>query len=433
MNKIEIKLAMIGCGRRAPAGPATLKAVPNAKLVALCDLVGPRAKAIKKLAGDDSIREYTDHRKMLADGGFDGVMIYTEPEYQAALACEAMEAGYDVFSEVPASYSLDDCWRLVVTTEKTGRIYYLGEQVRHSSLIRWWRQMLLDGYFGSVLFAEGHYIHAMAYDRFWRDPETGELLTWEQAAKTDKKVKTRVWTSKHPILYGPHEISPLLKVLDDRVASVSCYSTGCPNKRLKEVPFPCQFEEFPKPDMEVALMHTEKGSIIRFAANFTTPVSESHWYHILGTKGEVETRRGSAETGYFYYHPTPAMLDSTRYFARTPQPWFFANGKPTMDQAVGAEIEQKLEMGLPPHLRKSSVSGSTGHGGMDFYPVADFVNCVRDKDAKPDIDVYRAVETAAPCILAARSAEQGGANLTVPDFRPGKNRKKGEMPALGQN
>ena len=39
------------------------------------------------------------------------------------------------------------------------------------------------------------------------------------------------------------------------------------------------------------------------------------------------------------------------------------------------------------------------------------------------VDVYQAVETAAPAILAAQSAEQGGVLLEVPDFRPPGDRK----------
>jgi hypothetical protein len=33
------------------------------------------------------------------------------------------------------------------------------------------------------------------------------------------------------------------------------------------------------------------------------------------------------------------------------------------------------------------------------------------------MDVYRAVETAAPAILAAKSAREGGILIEVPDFR----------------
>ncbi|MDP2989104.1 MAG: hypothetical protein Q8O57_00865, partial [Kiritimatiellota bacterium] len=45
------------------------------------------------------------------------------------------------------------------------------------------------------------------------------------------------------------------------------------------------------------------------------------------------------------------------------------------------------------------------------------------------LTVYKAAETAAPAALAGLSAENNGAWFDVPDFRPGKNRKAGQMPA----
>lgn len=410
-----VRFAMIGCGRRAPAYPRTMKVVKNAKIVALCDFVAPLVKEIKKIAEDDTIREYTDYRKMLDDGGFDAVIVCTEPEYQVKLSIDVMEAGYHVLSEVPVGYSLEDCWKLVVATERTKKIYYLGEQIRHTPLMKYWKELVQTGVLGSIIFAEGHYIHAMSCYRFWRHTETGKLLTWEEASKTDKKVKTRQWTLKHPILYGPHELSPLLKVIDDRVVSVSCYSSGSPNRRMKEIPFPGQFEEFPDPDIEVALMRTEKGTIIRFAASFTTPVSIPHWYHLLGTKGEVETARGKDEPGYSYFYPVPVMEEGIQHIPRTKESWFHFYGVPPED------IKERIEKDIPEEAR------TTGHGGADFYPVFDFVNCLL-KGTKPDIDVYKAVETAAPCILAAMSAEKGGERFIVPDFRPNEKRPAGEMP-----
>jgi hypothetical protein len=51
------------------------------------------------------------------------------------------------------------------------------------------------------------------------------------------------------------------------------------------------------------------------------------------------------------------------------------------------------------------------------------------RGAPLDIDVYQAMDTAAPAILAADSIDQGSKLLRVPDFRPGPKRKRGEMPA----
>ena len=55
---------------------------------------------------------------------------------------------------------------------------------------------------------------------------------------------------------------------------------------------------------------------------------------------------------------------------------------------------------------------------FDLY-YAKFVNFADAilNDLTPPMDVYRAVETAAPAILAAESARQGGILLQVPDFR----------------
>ena len=74
----------------------------------------------------------------------------------------------------------------------------------------------------------------------------------------------------------------------------------------------------------------------------------------------------------------------------------------------------------------SGAAGS-GHGGLDFYPFAYFADAIL-YDMSLDIDVYQAVETAAPAILAVKSIEQDNTSQDVPDFRPDPNRKRGEMP-----
>ncbi len=46
-----------------------------------------------------------------------------------------------------------------------------------------------------------------------------------------------------------------------------------------------------------------------------------------------------------------------------------------------------------------------------------------------EFDVYRAIDTAAPPILAADSIEQGSAHIEVPDFRPSQSRPDSRLPA----
>jgi hypothetical protein len=70
----------------------------------------------------------------------------------------------------------------------------------------------------------------------------------------------------------------------------------------------------------------------------------------------------------------------------------------------------------------------SGHGGADYYVHAAFRDAVLG--SRPlDFDVYQAMETAAPAILAADSIAQGSRPLAVPDFRPGPARAAGQAPA----
>ena len=56
------------------------------------------------------------------------------------------------------------------------------------------------------------------------------------------------------------------------------------------------------------------------------------------------------------------------------------------------------------------------HGGVDYYPIVSFIDAIVN-DTTPAMDVYKAVETAAPVIMAVQSSEQGGVLLEVPEFQ----------------
>lgn len=58
----------------------------------------------------------------------------------------------------------------------------------------------------------------------------------------------------------------------------------------------------------------------------------------------------------------------------------------------------------------------SGHAGVDAYPVEKFAETLL-YEVPVEMDIYRAVETAAPAILAAESVEKGGMLIEVPDFR----------------
>ena len=193
-----------------------------------------------------------------------------------------------------------------------------------------------------------------------------------------------------PIHYLPHELSPMLKVLDDRVAEVTGMSTKAPSYSHPEIG---------QPDIQVALMRTEKDAILRMMCGFTQPVSHArghHWYQVMGTRGSVEWKRSGG-------------------------------GSPLMWLA-DAQMDDMAEMDWEYARRDAPAQArGSGHQDLDYYVHAVFRDALLD--GKPlAFDVYRAIETAGPAILAADSIDQGTQLIRVPDFRPSAARPAGQMP-----
>ena len=153
------------------------------------------------------------------------------------------------------------------------------------------------------------------------------------------------------------------------------------------------------PDVQVALMKTEKDTLLRMLTGFTQPRphGDHHWWQMIGTRGSVEWRRSQKERPKVWFADTQ-MHD-----------W--------------AEADWRYERTDAPREARGS-----GHGDADYYVHVAFRDAVLG--VRPlEFDVYRAMETAAPALLAIASMDQGGAVMRAPDFRPNADRPAGQMPA----
>jgi predicted dehydrogenase len=387
----EIRIAVVGLGDRAVwMWLPLLQQVPGYRITAICDpITALHSRASSRLRQPEQVEVYSHYEDVLASPNVDAVALCVRCKEQGALAAQALEAGKHVSSEVPAAHTMEDCWRIVVAAERSGQVYQLAEQTRYWGYVEAWRQMVAEGRLGKITLCEGQYFHYYPV-RYFYNPQTGEFYApWEVAAHPEARPAWMYFMP--PIHYLPHELSPLLKVLDDRVVEVVGMSTDAPSYVHPEVPLP---------DMQVALMKTEKGAIMRLAASFSQPFPhrDYHWHQVVGTKGSVEWKRSARDM---------------------PKMWL-ADGQ-MFDMA---EVDWRYERtDAPPEARGS------GHGDADYYVLVAFRDAVFG--VKPlEFDVYQAMGTAAPAILAAESIAQGSALLRVPSFRPCAERPAGQMPAM---
>ena len=363
-----------------------LEAMAGYRVAAICDRIpGLCERARETLSDADGVKVYTRYEDVLADASVDAVALTVRCEEQGALAAQALEAGKHVSAEVPAAHSIEDCWRIVLAAERSGRVYLSGEQTRYWGWVDAWRDLVARGELGQITLCEGQYFHYYV-EKQHQDPATGAFFRPEEAPAHTEAQPT--WLQRMPpIHYLPHELSPMLKVLDDRVTEVVGMGT-----REQSYAHP----ELAQADMQVALMKTEKGAILRMAASFAQPhpPTNNHWYQVVGTKGRLEWRRSAREL---------------------PKLWLAESGMHDL-----AEVDWRRE-----RLDAPAEARGSGHGDADYYVHAAFREAVRSGRG-PEFDVYRAMETAAPAILAAESIAKGSVPQRVPDFRPGASRRSGE-------
>ncbi len=385
----ELRMAVVGLGSRGTgAWFNLLQQVPGYRITAIYDpIVALNERAVARLQHPQEVTVHRSYEGVLADPNVDAVALTVRCKEQGALAAQALEAGKHVNAEVPAAHTLEDCWRIVVAAECSGKVYQLAEQARYMGFVGAWRSLVAQGKLGRITLCEGQYFHYYPIKQF-QDPQTGTFYRPEELAAHPEARPT--WANAQPpIHYLPHELSPMLKVLDDRVVEVVAMSTRGPSYAHPQME---------SPDMQIALMKTEKDAILRMAASFAQPHPHLnyHWYALYGTGGRVEWKRADRDL---------------------PKLWL-ANSQ--MHDL--AEVDWRHERtDAPPEARGS------GHGDADYYVHATFRDAVLG--TKPlEFDVYKAMDTAAPAILAADSIDQGSRPLAVPDFRPSAARPAGHMP-----
>jgi predicted dehydrogenase len=128
-------------------------ASPRARVVAICDVVPERARAMADRFG--IARTYTDHRELLADGEVEMVDVCTPTHTHLALSLDALAAGKHVLSEKPLAERADDAFGAAREAERRGLRTKLGFTFRYSPAMRQLREWIADGTLGELFHVHG--------------------------------------------------------------------------------------------------------------------------------------------------------------------------------------------------------------------------------------------------------------------------------------
>jgi len=146
--KRKVKIGIVGAGAIGNLHLNALKTVPEAEVVALCDILGDKLVTV---AGEFGIpQKFTDHRKMLKDADLDAVYVCTPNGKHCEITVNALKAGNCVFCEKPMAINATQGRKMVATAKSARKVLQLGMVLRQSPEAKMLKSFIDKGYLGDI-------------------------------------------------------------------------------------------------------------------------------------------------------------------------------------------------------------------------------------------------------------------------------------------
>ena len=177
-----VRIGFVGVGHQGSSHVQNFLRIEGVEIRAVCDIVPEKAARIQKWvveAGKPEPKAYTrgpeDFRRMCEEEDLDLVFTATPWEWHAPVCLAAMRNGKHAATEVPMAVTIDECWELVETAEKTRRHCVMMENCCYDRTEMMILNMVRQGLFGELLHAECGYLHDLRalkltdfYEGRWR-------------------------------------------------------------------------------------------------------------------------------------------------------------------------------------------------------------------------------------------------------------------------
>jgi len=378
----SVRIGFIGLGKRGKEAFNNFLYIDGVEIVAICDMVDENIAIVnntlnrhnKKIAevysGDECWRSVCEREDVNL------VYVCTDRSLHVQIAVYAMKMGKHVAVEVPIANTLEECWQLVDTAEKTRKHCMMLENCCYGAFEMTMLNMAQQGLFGEIFHVEGGYIHNLRELDFEKRPHYLD-----------------VWSMKgNP--YPTHALGPICQLLNihrsDKLESLVSVSSG-------QFEFPkCNDIKIDKKcilgNMNTTIIRTQRNKTIVLQHDISSSRPYSRNYLLSGTKGFAQKRE------------TPLIALSP-------------NSNEFLLQEEMDELLRKYEH--PFYVQLGELAREVGtHGGMNFIMDYRLIFCLQN-GLPLDMDVYDAVEWSSIIELSAQSVNNGSVPVDIPDFTRG--------------
>lgn len=391
----KVRIGFVGLGMRGPGAVERMSYIEGVEIVALCDQYDDRVEKMQKFLEKQGLpraKSYSGSedawKAMCENPDIDLIYITTPWSWHTPMAVYAMEHGKHAATEVPAAVTIDECWQLVETSERTQKHCMMLENCCYDFFELLTLNMARQGFFGEIVHGEGAYIHNLLGLNF------------------DKNGYAEMWRLKenqhrNGNLYPTHGLGPVCQIMDINRGDQMDYLTSMATNdfmmaaKAKELAATDSFyNEFTtghyRGNMNTTTVRTHKGRTIMIQHDVTSPRPYSRIHLVSGTKGVA---------------------------SKWPDPARIATGHEWLKPEEMKNLEEKYTPQIVKRIGEMAKKVG-GHGGMDFMMDWRLIDCLRN-GLPLDQDVYDAALWSAIAPLSEKSAANRSNSVDVPDFTNG--------------
>lgn len=402
----RLNIGLIGVGLRGTNHLENLLLRKDVNITAICDVDETRISIAKKRisdAGGMPPKIYgahdMDYKNLLDRTDVDAVVIATPWLWHTRMTVDAMEAGKFAGVEVSASNTLEECWDLVNTHERTGTHMMLLENVNYRRDVLAVLNMVKQNVFGELVHFRCGYQHDLRHVKF-NDGKSAYGKGVEFGAKgiSESKWRTEHSVKRNADVYPTHGLGPIAVMADvnrgNRFMSMTSHASkgiGLHNYIVKEggENHPNAKIRFKQGDVITSTIETANGETIIITHDCNLPRPYSLGFRVQGANGLWE-------------------VDGSRiYVEGKSEAHQWDEAKPWLDK-----------FDHPLWKKYGAYALDAGHGGMDFFVMNSFVESAKEKSAPP-MDAYDAAAWSAVTPLSEVSIANNGEPQDFPDFTRG--------------
>lgn len=404
----KVRLGFIGVGFRGQSHLELALNRNDVEIVAICDVQQARIDMSLQMIHKASkpkpqviMEGPYGYRKMLENKTIDAVIISTPWEWHTVMCIDSMNAKKYVGCEVITGMTIEECWELVHTSEKTGMPLMMLENVCYRRDVMAVMNMARKGIFGELVHLQGGYQHdlrAVKFNDGKTDPGVG-------AEFGEKGFSEAQWRTQHSVnrngeLYPTHGIGPIAMMTDinrgnrfTQLVSYSSKARGLHDYVVKTAGenHPNAKVNFKLGDVVTTMIRTAKDETILLQHDTNLPRPYSLGFRVQGTNG--------------------IWMDvnhSIYIEGKNKEPHKWEDAKEWLDK-----------YDHPLWKKYGNDAAGAGHGGMDWFVLNAFIESVKRKTNTPQ-DVYDAVTWSAITPLSESSIQLGGETVEFPDFTNGQ-------------